>query len=271
MEPMAEQIAALQREISELAARQGRTERHLRHWRGLAGVLLVAVICFQPLRGERTAAGSDLVHTARLSQLQPYPLYRPPRVRRTTPSTSSTAYRLATLEQAVNYEEQQIQSLGAALNQEIAARQAGDARFQPLPEVSRAAPFTAVAAGSPFTDAQTITLRKLAGLVVVSGGVVRCNGDLALTSGHALLANRIGPVDADARMDERGTLELSGTTRCYGDLFLTSEHRLLANRIAPVDPQGRLDEHGTTEFGGNVSVAKRLVSAATARTSLSPP
>src|SRR5436190_8653265 len=266
MEPMAEQIAALERAVREMNERQARVERQLRRWRGLAAVLGVALLGLSPLRTERAAAGGGLVHLARLSPLQPYPLYRAPRVRRATPATSSTATRLAMLEQAANYEEQQIQSLGAALNQEIAARQAGDARFQPLPEAAHPAPFTSSAGGSPFTDAQTLTLRKLAGLLVVSGGIIRCNGDLALTSGHALLANRIGPVDADARLDERGTLELSGTTRFYGDVVLTSEHRLLANKIAPIDSQGRPDDHGTTEFTGNVNVAKRLTSSGPAKT-----
>jgi adhesin HecA-like repeat protein len=269
MEPMTDQIAALEKTMQALTERQGRLERQLGRWRGLAVLMLLAVL-FQPLRTGTAAAGEGLVRLARGTPYQPFSFYRPPRVRRSAPAGSGTAARLTMLERAVNYEEQQIEALGAALNQEIAARQLGGTRFQALPEAARPAPLVSSAA-APFTGAQTVTLRKLAGLLVVSGGVIRCNGDLALTSGHALLANRVGPVDADARLDERGTVELSGTARCYGDVVLTAEHRLLANKIVPIDAEGRPDDHGTTEFSGNVSIARRLSSPGTAKPQPSPP
>lgn len=209
MEPMVAQIAMLEQQVSTLTERQRRVERQLCRWRTLTAGLAVAVLILPLTWAGKAGTGDDRVHRASASPLQSYPFYRAPRVRRTAPSSSGTTARVTMLERAVNYEEQQIEALGAGLNQEIAARQAGEARLQPLPKAVRPAPFVSSTAGS-FTDAQSVTLRKLAGLLVVSGGTIRCNGDLALTSGHALLANRIGPVDADARMDERGTIELSG-------------------------------------------------------------
>ena len=271
MEPMQEQVAALERAMQALSARQGAVERQLRRWRGLASVLVVAMVLLQPLRVGKAAPGDSQRGLTPVAAFQGFPTYRAPRVRRSSPTgASSVTARVTMLERAVNYEEQQIESLGAALNQEIAARQSLGPVLPPQAEAIRPAPPVPSAAGSPFTDAQAITLRKLAGLVVVSGGIIRCNGDLALTSGHALLANKIGPVDADARLDEHGAVEFSGTTRCYGDLALTAEHRLLTNKIAPIDTRGQPDDHGTTEFSGNVSVARHLTNSGTAKAQLSP-
>src|SRR2546422_484102 len=266
MEPTQERIAALEHAMQKLYGRQSKVEQQLRGWRGVAGVLVVGSLLLQPLRVGKAASGSELGLAARMTALEQVFYYRPPRVRRVTPRTTPTlSVRVTALERAVNYQENQIAALGAALNQEIAARQATDMRFQPpTPEAGRAQPPPSTAS-SPFTDAQTATLRRLAGLLVVSGDTIRCNGDLALTLGHPLLTNKVAPVDAEARADDHGTIEFSGTTRCDGDLALTLGHTLLVNKVAPIDREGRPDDHGTTEFSGNVSVAKKLSSSATAR------
>jgi hypothetical protein len=265
MEPMAARIAALEWTVLVLRESQRRVERQLGRWRILTAGLAVVVL-WAPLTQAGTRLGRDpLIKPASASPLSPYTYSRAPRVRRPTAGTSSTVARVGLLERAVSYEEQQIETLGAALNQEIAARQAGDVRVAPMPEAVRPAPVVSPGADGLFTEAQSVTLRKLAGLLVVSGGAIRCNGDLALTAGHALLANRLGPVDADARLDERGTIEWRGTTRCNGDVVITMAHRLLTNQIAPIDAQGRPDEHGTTAFSGNVEITRRLTSLAPAK------
>jgi uncharacterized coiled-coil protein SlyX len=266
MEPTHERIATLEHVVKELYAQQSKLERQLHRWRGLAGVLVVGSLLLQPLRVGKAASSRELGLAAQMTALEQVLYYRPPRVRRVAPRTTPTlSVRVAELERAVNYQENQIATLGAALNQEIATRQATDPRFQPpAQEFGRAQP-PPPAASSPFTDAQTTTLRRLAGLLVVSGGTIRCNGDLALTLGHPLLTNKVAPVDAEARADDHGTIEFSGSTRCNGDLALTLGHTLLANKVAPIDGAGRPDDHGTTEFSGNVSVAKKLSSSATAR------
>jgi hypothetical protein len=263
---MQERIAALEHAMQELYGRQSSVKRQLRRWRSLAGVLVVGSLLLLPLRVGKAAPASELSLAARLAALERVFYYQPPRVRRVAPRTApGLSVRVAELERAVNYEENQIAALGAALNQEIAARQATETRFQPpAQEAGRAQP-PSPTASSPFTDAQTTTLRRLAGLLVVSGDTIRCNGNLALTLGHPLLTNKIAPVDAEARADDHGTIEFSGTTRCNGDLALTLGHTLLANKVAPSDGEGRPDDHGTTAFSGNVSVAKKLSSAATAR------
>src|SRR5467141_2500141 len=112
MEPMAEQIAALERAVHALTERQRRVERQLGRWRGLAGGLVVAMLLLPSVRLGRAAAGDGLVRLARVGTLQPFPFYRPPRVRRAAPATPGTAARVTMLERAVNYEEQQIQELG---------------------------------------------------------------------------------------------------------------------------------------------------------------
>jgi hypothetical protein len=266
MEPTQERIAALELAVKELHGRQSQVERQLRRWRGLAGVLVVVSLLLQPLRVGKAASTPKLDLATQVAARARVFYYQPPRVRRVAPRTTPTlSVRVAELERAVNYQENQIAAMESALNQEIAARQATDPRSQsPAPEASRAQPQPSTPSSS-FTDAQTTTLRRLAGLLVVSGDTIRCNGDLALTLGHPLLTNQIAPVDAEARADNRGTIEFSGTTRCNGDLALTMGHTLLANKVAPIDGEGRPDDHGTTTFSGNVSVAKKLSSAATAR------
>lgn len=264
MEPVQEQIAALEHAVQELQTRQSKVEQQLRRWRGLAGLLVLGSLLLQSLHVGKAASARRLNLAARVAARVRGFYYQPPRVRRVAPRTTPTlSIQVAELEQAVNYQENQIQTLGSALNQEIAARQATGTRF-PAPTPAAAQP-QPPAASSPFTDTQTTTLRRLAGLLVVSGDTIRCNGDLALTLGHPLLTNKVAPVDADARADNHGTIEFSGTTRCNGDLALTMGHTLLANKVAPIDGDGHPDDHGTTEFSGNVSVAKKLSSSATAR------
>jgi hypothetical protein len=264
MEPTQDRIAALEHAVQELQTRQNQIERQLRRWRGLACLLVAGSLLLQPLHIEKAASAPKLNLATEVAARAGVFYYQPPRVRRVTPRTTPTlSVRVAELERAVNYQENQIQTLGTALNQEISARQATGTSFpSPTQEAAQPQPSTS---SIPFTDAQTTTLRKLAGLLVVSGDTIRCNGDLALTLGHLLLTNQVAPVDAEARADNHGTVEFSGTTRCNGDLALTLGHTLLANKVAPIDGEGRPDDHGTTAFSGNVSVAKKLSSSATAR------
>lgn len=265
MEPTPERIAALERALQDVQARQSKIEQQLRCWRGLVGLLIVGSLLLQSLPGGNAA--SRRKRRLLIPMVMPAPgfFYQPPRARRASPRTTPTlTVRVGDLERAVNYQENQIQSLGTALNQEVTARQAAGTSF-PTPAPPAASPQPSSVPSSSFTDAQTATLRRLAGLLVVSGDTIRCNGDLALTLGHPLLTNQVAPVDADARADTHGTIEFSGTARCNGDLALTMGHTLLANKVAPIDGEGHADDRGTTEFSGNVSVARKLSSAATAR------
>ena len=134
MEPTQERIAALEHAMQKLHGRQSKVEQQLRRWRGLAGVLLVGSLLLQPLRVGKAASGSELGLAARMTALEQVFYYRPPRVRRVTPRTTPTlSVRVTALERAVNYQENQIAALGAALNQEIAARQATDSKPEAVP------------------------------------------------------------------------------------------------------------------------------------------
>src|SRR4051812_11233632 len=109
MEPMAEQIAALERAVAMLAERQRRVERQLSRWRRLTAGLAVALLGI-PLAGAGSGLGRDLlVKRASASPLSLYTYYRAPRVRRATPGSSNTVARVGLLERAVTYEEQQIE------------------------------------------------------------------------------------------------------------------------------------------------------------------
>src|SRR6266851_1679860 len=127
MEPTQERIAALEQAVQEMHVRQVRAEQQLRRWRSLAGVLVVGSLLLQPLRVGKAASSSELGLAARMTALEQVLYYRPPRVRRLTPRTTPTlSVRVAALERAVNYQENQIAALGAALNQEMAACQGTD-------------------------------------------------------------------------------------------------------------------------------------------------
>src|SRR5260370_1199551 len=116
MEPTQERIAALVHAVEELHGRQSRAERRLRRWRGLAGVLVVGSLLLQPLRVGKAASSRELGLAARMTALEQVLYYRPPRVRRVAPRTTpSASVRVAELERAVNYHENQTPPRGAAL------------------------------------------------------------------------------------------------------------------------------------------------------------
>jgi hypothetical protein len=199
MERMQERLAMLEQRVQELAERQQRTERRLRFCRGLAAALLVVPFP-ATLHGGRSAVAAQLI-------------YVPPVRRVVRVPTPGLAARVVALERAVNYHEQQIRTLGAALNQEVAARRVGENQLQQPAGTAHATDATTRTGARAFTAAQAATLRSLTGLLTVSGDTIRCQGDLALIGGHRLLANKISPVDTAANPDENGTTEFSGSVK----------------------------------------------------------
>ena len=115
-----ERIAALEHAVQELQTRQSQVEQQLRRWRGMACLLVAGSLLFQPLRAGKAASTPKLNLATQVAARARVFYYQPPRVRRVAPRTTPTlSVRVAELERAVNYQENQIQTLGTALNQEI--------------------------------------------------------------------------------------------------------------------------------------------------------
>lgn len=267
MEPMQERWAALERAV-------GQPERRRRRWRGLAGGLTIAALALLPLRSGRAANA----YQARIIALERMVGYQTNQIRGMQRLVAYRNNQLAALQRVNAQQARQIAQWNRAYNQ-LAAGQPPGANPR-----SRPAPGT-------FTPAQMATLQKLAALIEVSGGVIRCKADLALLAKHALLANKITPVDASGQPDDTGVVRCGGdlslpaghtliaakiapagkegqfdshgAVQCQGDLALTPDHALLVNKIAPVGSDGHPDDNGTTKFSGSVSVAKKLTQAPT--------
>lgn len=270
MGTMHERLAALERAVEELASRQGKSERRQRLWRGLAGGLALVGLSLLPLRSGRAANA----YQARIVALQRLVGYQANEIVSLQRLVAYRGNRLVAVQRVNAQQAQQIAQWNQAYNQAAARRPAASGSRAPA---------------SGFTPAQTATLQKLAALIEVSAGVIRCKGDLALLSKHVLLTNKIGPLDAAGQPDDTGVLRCSGdlslpaghtllvakiapadkegqpdthgVVQCKGDLALTPDHTLLADKIAPVDSEGRPDDDGTTSFSGSVSVAKKLSQA----------
>src|SRR5690348_4492878 len=108
MEPTSERIAALERALQDVQARQSKIELQLRRWRGLAGLLVIGGLLLQSLPGGNAASRRRLRLPIPMAARAQRLLYQSPRVRRSSPRTTPTlTVRVGDLERAVNYQENQ--------------------------------------------------------------------------------------------------------------------------------------------------------------------